>query len=86
MAEGEDGNNAKNALMNLNVLEGIKPLAPTTDEYTYDYLARVSSRLKKKGLVILIYNNHYDFTVCKIEDKDKIIDLFDKLNWEFIDL
>jgi hypothetical protein len=86
MAYGEDGNNAKNAITNLKVLHGIKPPTPRTNEFTYDYLSRVSAGLKKKGLIILIYNNHYDFTVCKIEDKDKIIDLFEKLRWEFIDL
>lgn len=86
MAYGEDGSSAKNALMNLKSLEGIHPPNSSTNEYTYDYLSRVSSLLKKRGLVILIYNNHYDFTVCKIEDKEKIIGLFEKLHWEFIDL
>lgn len=86
MAYGEDGSDAKNALMNLKCLEGINPPRSSTNEYTYDYLTRVSSLIKKKGLVILIYNNNYDFTVCKIEDKEKVIGLFEKLHWEFIDL
>ena len=86
MAYGEDGRAAVNAVSSLRSLHGYKPPSPITDEYTYDYLIRVSHKIKSKGLVILIYNNHYDFTVSKIEDKDKIIGLFEKLRWEFIDL
>ncbi len=86
MAYGEDGSDAKNAINNLKCLQGLKPPTPSAHEYTYDYLSRVSSRIKNKGLVILIYNNHYDFTVCKFEDKEKVIGLFEKLHWEFIDL
>ena len=54
------------------------------DEYAYDYLNRVNNLLKSKGLVILIYNHHFDYTVCKIEDKDKVVKLFEKLKWEFV--
>ena len=86
MAYGEDGKNAENAISNLAVLDGMSPPKSSTQEYTYDYLTKVSSRIKKKGLVILIYNHYYDFTVCEIEDKEKIIGLFEHLHWEFIDL
>ena len=86
MAYGEDGKDAENAIIDLKVLDGMKPPKSSTNEYTYDFLTKVSSRIKKKGLVILIYNNHYDFTVCEIEDKEKVIALFENLHWEFIDL
>jgi len=86
MAYGEDGENARDAITNLKCLQGINPPSSGINEFTYNYLTKVSSRIKNKGLVILIYNNHYDFTVCKIEDKEKVIGLFEKLNWEFIDL
>ncbi len=86
MAYGEDGRDAKDAITNLKCLQGVSPPSSRINEYTYDYLTKVSSRIKNKGLVILIYNNHYDFTVCKIEDKEKVIGLFEKLHLEFIDL
>ncbi len=86
MAYGEDGENAKDAITNLKCLQGVNPPTAGINEFTYNYLTKVSSRIKNKGLVILIYNNHYDFTVCKIEDKEKVIGLFEKLKWEFIDL
>jgi hypothetical protein len=86
MAYGENGENAKDAITSLKCLQGVNPPSIGINEFTYDYLTKVSSRIKNKGLVILIYNNHYDFTVCKIEDKEKVIGLFEKLNWEFIDL
>ena len=54
------------------------------DEYAYDYLNRNNSLLQKRGLVILIYNYHFDYTVCKIEDKDKVIELMNRLKWEFV--
>lgn len=86
MAYGENGESAKDAITSLKCLQGVNPPSIGINEFTYDYLTKVSSRIKNKGLVILIYNNHYDFTVCKIEDKEKVIGLFEKLNWEFIDL
>jgi hypothetical protein len=86
MAYGENGENAKDAITSLKCLQGVNPPSIGINEFTYDYLTKVSSQIKNKGLVILIYNNHYDFTVCKIEDKEKVIGLFEKLNWEFIDL
>lgn len=86
MEYGEDGKDAQKSIRELMLIEGMSLPNSKTNEYTYDYLIRASSKLKSKGLVILIYNNHYDFTVCKKEDKDKIIALFDKLKWEFIAL
>ena len=86
MTYGEDGQSAQNALKELKLLNAIKPIPTFKDEYTYDYLARVSSKLKSKDMAILIYNNHYNFTVCKIGDIEKVKALFDKLQWEFIEL
>ena len=84
---GEDGRDAQNGIKNLKLVpkEAKYPLA-VANEYTYDYLSKVSASLHRKGLTLLIYNNHYDFTVCKIEDKEKLISLFEKLQWEFVDL
>ena len=86
MKYGEDGIDAKKSIGDLILLKGKKFPKSNSNEYTYSYLTRVSNLLKSKGLGLLIYNNHYDFTVCKIEDRDRLIQLFAKLKWEFIAL
>ncbi|MCK5678757.1 MAG: hypothetical protein KAH72_09825 [Flavobacteriaceae bacterium] len=75
---------AQKAIHDLILLKGMKFYKANPDEYAYNYLNRVNTLLKNKGLVILIYNHHFDYTVCKIEDKDKVIKLFEKLKWEFV--
>ncbi len=86
MKYGEDGIDAQKSIGDLILLKGKKFPKSNPSEYTYNYLTKVSNQLKNKGLGLLIYNNHYDFTVCKIEDRDRLIELFDKLKWEFIAL
>ena len=54
------------------------------DEYAYDYLHRNNALLEKRGLVVLIYNYHFDFIVCKIDDKDKVMELLNKLKLEYV--
>lgn len=86
MKYGEDGINAQKSISDLILLKGIKFPKSNSNEYTYNYLAKVSSKLKNRELGLLIYNNHYDFTVCKIKDRDRLIELLGKLKWEFIAL
>lgn len=86
MKYGEDGIDAQKSIGDLILLNGKKFPKSNSNEYTYNYLTKVSAQLKNKGLGLLIYNNHYDFTVCKIEDKERLIELLGKLKWEFIAL
>ena len=75
---------AQKSIHNLLLLKNMKFYKANTDEYAYDYLHRNNALLQKKGLVLIIYNNHFDYTVCKIEDKEKVFELLNKLKWEFV--
>ena len=84
MAYSEKAKAAQKAIHELTLLKNMKFYEAKPDEYAYDYLNRNNSLLQKRGLVILIYNYHFDYTVCKIEDKDKVIELMSRLKWEFV--
>jgi hypothetical protein len=76
---------AHKSIHQLLLLKNMKFYKNKPDEYAYDYLRRNNVLLKKKGLVIIIYNNHFDYTVCRIEDKDRVVELLAKFNWEFVE-
>jgi hypothetical protein len=84
MAYSEKAKVAQKAINELLVLNKLKFYQAKTDEYAYDYLHRNNQLLKKRGLVILIYNYHFDYIVCKIENTDKVIQLLGKLKLEYI--
>lgn len=75
---------AQKSIHDLILLKGMKFYKAKPDEFAYDYLNRNNGLLKNKGLIILIHNNHFDYTVCKIEDKEKVIELLSLLKWEFV--
>lgn len=85
MAYSEKAKVAQKAINELLVLEKLKFYQAKTDEYAYDYLHRNNVLLKKRGLVVLIYNYHFDYIVCKIDDKDKVIELLSRLKLEYIE-
>ena len=84
LAYSEKAKVAQKAINDLIVLKGKKFYQAKPDEFAYDYLNRNNKLLEKKGLVILIRNYNFDYTVCRIEDKDEVIALMNKLNWEFV--
>lgn len=84
MAYSEKAKVAQKAIHELAALKNLKFYQAKPDEYAYDYLRRNNALLKKKGMVILIYNNNFDYVVCKIEDQEKVISLFGQLNLEFV--
>ncbi len=84
MAYSEKAKVAQKAINELLVLEKLKFYQAKPDEYAYDYLHRNNELLKKRGLVVLIYNYHFDYIVCKIDDKDKVIELLNRLKLEYI--
>lgn len=85
MAYSEKAKVAQKAINELVVLEKLKFYQAKTDEYAYDYLHRNNDLLRKRGLVVLIYNYHFDYIVCKIDDKDKVIELLSRLKLEYIE-
>ncbi|MGI9530208.1 hypothetical protein [Lutimonas sp.] len=85
MAYSEKAKVAQKAINELIVLSKLKFYQAKPDEYAYDYLHRNNALLKKRGLVILIYNYHFDYIVCEISNKDKVVELFSKLKLEYIE-
>ncbi len=84
MTYSEKAKVAQKNIHDLLLIKNMKFYAAKSHEFAYDYLHRNNAVLKKKGLTILIYNHNFDYTVCKIEDKDRVIELFNKLKWEFV--
>ena len=84
LAYSEKAKVAQKAIHELLLLKNLKFYEAKTDEYAYDYLKRNNTLLKKRGLVILIRNYHFDYTVCKIEDQDTVMQLMNRLKWELV--
>jgi len=84
MTYSEKAKVAQKAIYDLTLVKNIKFYPANADEYAYDYLHRNNAILKKKGLVSIIWNYHFDYTVCKLEDKDRVIELLGRLKWEFV--
>lgn len=84
MTYSEKAKVAQKNIHDLILLKNMKFYPARSNEFAYDYLHRNNEILRKKGLTILIYNNNFDYTVCRIEDKEKVIELFAKLKWEFV--
>lgn len=71
------------AINNLVMIKDIRFPAPLYNEYPDSYLNRINKSLKKRGLIILIFENNFDFLVCEIEDKDQLIELLQNFRWSF---
>ena len=84
MAYSEKAKVAQKAINELVVINHLKFFSPRPDEYAYDYLNRNNSLLAKKNLVILIRNLHFDYLVCRLDEKDRVIELLSRLRWEFM--
>ncbi|MCA0931080.1 hypothetical protein LCM02_01375 [Lutimonas saemankumensis] len=84
MAYSEKAKVAQKAINELVVLKDLNFYQAKPDEYAYDYLHRNNNLLKKRGLVILIYNFHFDYIVCKIEDREKVQELLSRLKLEYV--
>lgn len=84
MAYSEKAKVAQKAIHELALLQNMNFYDARPDEYAYDYLRRNNALLSKKGIVIIIYNYHFDYMVCKIEDKDRVMELMSRLKWEFV--
>ena len=84
MAYSEKAKVAQKAIHDLILLKNMNFYPAKTDEYAYDYLNRNNRLLAKKGLVIVIYNFHFDYMVCRLEDKEQVVELLSRLKWEFV--
>jgi hypothetical protein len=81
---GDDAVGVKSSFNELLITKNINIKDPTEDDWAYSYLESVNSELAKKGLVALVTRGYYDIIVCKIEEKEKITNLFKKIKWDFV--
>lgn len=81
---GDDAEGVKSSFDELLITKNIRLEDPKEDDWAYSYLETINAELAKKGLVALVTKGHYDIIVCKIDRKDKLIDLFNKIKWDFV--
>ncbi len=81
---GEDAESVKLSFNQLLITENVNFIDPNDDDWAYSYLEAVNAMLEKKGLVALVTKGHYDIIVCKIDRKEKLTNLFKKIEWDFI--
>jgi len=84
LAHGDDAVAVKSSFNQLLLTKDFKFQDPTDDDWAYSYLKVANKDLAKKGLVALVTKGYYDIIVCKLEQKDKVTDLFNKLQWELV--
>ena len=81
---GDDADRVKSSFNELLITDKIIFRSPNDDDWVYSYLATINVDLEKKGLVALVTKGDYDIIVCKIDRETKIIDLFGRIGWDFI--
>lgn len=81
---GEDAEGVKSSFNELLITENVKLTDPNEDDWAYSYLERVNNELENKGLVALVTKGHYDIIVCQTDKKEKLTNLFKKIEWDFI--
>ena len=84
LSYGDDVTSVKSSFNELLVTKDIKLQDPKDDDWAYSYLKTVNKDLAKKGLIALVTKGYYDIIVCKVNNKDKITDLFNKIKWELV--
>ena len=83
LAYGDETKKVYKTINNLVMIKDIRFPYPSSSEYPYSYLNRMNKSLKKRGIIILMFENNFDFLVCKIEDQDQIIELLQNFHWSF---
>lgn len=84
ISHGDDAEAVKSSLKKLLLTKNLSFDEPGDEDWAYSYLEQANAKLKKKGLVALVTKGHYDIMVCKINQKQKLTDLFKKMDWEFV--
>lgn len=81
---GDDAEAVKSSFNELLVTQNIAINDPKDDDWAYSYLETINAELAPKGLVALVTKGHYDIIVCKTDQREKLTELFKKLDWEFV--
>tara|TARA_R110002073_G_scaffold139232_2_gene289323 strand:+ start:97524 stop:98219 length:696 start_codon:yes stop_codon:yes gene_type:complete len=84
LSYADDVSSVKSSFNELLVTKDIKLEEPDDDDWAYSYLESVNIELAKKGLVALVTKGYYDIIVCKIDKKEELTKLFEKIKWELV--
>ncbi len=84
MSYGDDAESVASSFNELLLTKDMSFSDPKDDDWAYSYIETVNTELAKKGLVALVTKGYYQIIVCKLEDKDRITDLFEKFKWELV--
>ncbi|MEN8187216.1 MAG: hypothetical protein ABFR05_08825 [Bacteroidota bacterium] len=85
LSYGDEAKTAYKGIQKLIHVKNIKFPPPKSGEYADTYLRRMNGYTKQKNLIILMFANNFDFLVCKIEDEEKLVELFQNFHWLFIE-
>lgn len=80
----DDVSTVKSSFKDLLITQKTEFQDPNEEDWAYSYLKKINNELADEGLVALVTKGYYDIVVCKIDNKNKLIDLFDKLKWELV--
>lgn len=84
IGHGDDAVAVKSTLQELLVTKNLDLKEPGEDDWAYSYLENANAELAKKGLVALVTKGQYDIIVCKLNHKEKLTNLFKKMEWELV--
>lgn len=84
MAHAEDAKTTKKWLGILLYSKNYRLKVASKNDWTNSYLKYANTGLQHDGLTVIIANGGYDFAICHVDKKDKLIELYEKLNWSFI--
>lgn len=84
IGHGDDAVAVKSTLKDLLVTKNLNLKDPSDDDWAYSYLENANAELAKKGLVALVTKGQYDIIVCKLNQKEKLTNLFKKMEWELV--
>lgn len=86
MGYGEDAKNTRKSLKKVRYISKYTLPQPTRNDWTNSYLEKLSSAVSNKGLSVMITHGDYEFLVCKNDQKEKLVNLFKKMKWDFVSL
>ncbi len=80
----DDVSTVRDSFKDLLITQKINFEGPGEEDWAYSYLKKINDELAKKGLVALVTKGYYDIIVCKIDNQNRLIDLFSKVKWELV--
>jgi len=85
MGYGEDAKKTKKSLGKLRYTQKMNFRPVGKSDWTNSYLQAVNKAIQSKGLIALIAaNGQYEYFICEMDKKEELLELFKKMDWEFI--